>query len=217
MALRSTTRGDKTSPEIPQKHWPLSVTMTLYLDPIPKAQRSIARQRLYAGDICGFLALASNEAHLELVIHNQTMLDESGLFEQSLLCAWTSTRTNHAKYTLEDLWELFDSCDRDALAAAADELPAGEYFTVYRGVAGQGKARRVEGLSWSGSLKKAQWFANRFPHFAHPAVYVVRVARADVLAYINERNEQEFICDLRAACYRPSLLKRTRQRPNGGR
>jgi hypothetical protein len=84
--------------------------------------------------------------------------------------------------------------DRAKFLAAGDELPGPGPFTVYRGVAGCGKARRIRGLSWTLSLQRAAWFANRF-RLADPAVYRLTADDAQVLAYLNTRyrNEEELL------------------------
>ena len=38
-----------------------------------------------------------------------------------------------------------------------------------------------------------RWFARRFPCFADPAVYRAQINADDVLAYVNDRKEQEFL------------------------
>lgn len=90
---------------------------------------------------------------------------------------------------------MFALADRDLLLSAGDPLPGPGPFTIFRGVSGRTQARRIRGLSWTGSLERAQWFADRGEYFglADPAVFQVTIDADSVLAYSDERNEQEFI------------------------
>ncbi len=165
---------------------------TLLLEPIRPKFRYKAIAALEEGNSTGFLIGASNEDSLSLVYKNIFLLRDRGLYEKTLLDAFIATRTNNHGCRLDTLRLLFDIADRDRLLAAGDPLPGPGPFTIFRGVAGKGRARRVRGLSWTGSLEKAQWFARRL-YLPDPAVFQVTVSIEDVLAYSNEREEQEFI------------------------
>ena len=90
---------------------------------------------------------------------------------------------------------LFAIADRAKLRAAGDALPSTGPFTLYRGVAGIGRARRIRGWSWTASLPIAQWFATRSFHLGapKPAVYTITIEEPNILVYSNERTENEFI------------------------
>lgn len=167
----------------------------MWLKPIPDGLRAEAVARLQAGDVCGFLGLASNTDGLDLIVKNFEMFHSSGRYEQALLWAFTITRTSHAHFPLEVLKTLFECADRTRLRAAGDPLPGSGPFTLYRGVGGVGRGRRVRGLSWSASEERARWFADRAKAFGlpDPAVFRVTVDDRDVLAYVDDREEQEFI------------------------
>lgn len=166
----------------------------LWLDPIPPKLRDSAAAALDDGDLIGFFIKASNEHSLSLVYKNMFVLQERGLYEKALLHAFIATRTNNHGWPLDVIRFLFDIADRDRLFEAGDPLPGPGPFTLYRGVAGRGRARRVRGFSWTASLDKAWWFAERFAVDA--AVFQVTVSIVDVLAYSNEREEQEFLVSL---------------------
>ncbi len=112
---------------------------------------------------------------------------------------------------------MLDLADRKKLRNAGDALPGNGPFTLYRGVAGVGRARHVRGLSWTASLPDAKWFATRyalgfqspFACLENPAVYRVVVPADDVLAYLTDREEQEFIV-LLPTSKRPKLLLKCR-------
>jgi hypothetical protein len=166
----------------------------IWIEEIEPARRDAAVDALEKGDVIGFLGCTDNAYGLKLVFMNIGPLRTRGLYETALVNAFTAVSTNHSIWRRDTLAYMFSVADRERLRQAGDPLPKPPY-TVYRGVAGRGRARRVCGYSWTRSLERAKWFANRFS-FHDPAVYSVTVDEADILAYINDRNEQEFIVDL---------------------
>jgi hypothetical protein len=166
----------------------------LWLDPIPEGLRARATKSFEEGDALGFLCKATNEKGLDLVWWNRVAMIKRGIFEAALLVAFCGTRTNNHGWPEVSLKTMFDLADRTRLRAAGGPLPGPGPFTLYRGVAGRGRARRVRSFSWTSDFERAAWFARRFaPLFHDPAVYRATVYEDDVLAYANERNEQEFI------------------------
>ena len=84
--------------------------------------------------------------------------------------------------------------DREALAAMPDEM------TLYRGVQAANKVDAIsacrDGWSWSLSEKTASWFARRLlPTGMSPYVVKASVKKADVIAYLRGREEEEMIVD----------------------
>jgi hypothetical protein len=64
-------------------------------------------------------------------------------------------------------------------------------FTVYRGV---NDRRYARGFSWTLDRERAEWFARRFSHDGRsPHLVTGTVARADVIAYLGGRGEQEIL------------------------
>ena len=165
-----------------------------WLEPIDPRLRDTAMAAVQRGDAVGFLC-CDNIQSLDLVAGNLQRLRAIGLYEAALLSAFTATRTNNLRWPMGELLWLFDTADRARLRVAGDALPGPGPFSLYRGVAGRWPGRRVRGLSWTGSLERAQWFASRFS-LEHPAVYRATVSDDHVLAYVNDRNEQEFIVRL---------------------
>ena len=72
-----------------------------------------------------------------------------------------------------------------------------ERVKVYRGCTDINK----RGYSWTFDQSKAEWFSTRFSN--EPVVLVLMVARENVVAYFNQRNEKEVILD-------PAFVKRAR-------
>lgn len=136
------------------------------------------------------------------------LLKELDLYERGLLHALIASRTNNYVPREKIPW-LIEHADRAKLLAAGDPLPGSDPFLLYRGVAGRGSARRVRGLSWTSSLDRARFFARRYPQLHDPAVFRVTVSAEQVLAYTNERKEEEFLVLLPKRT-RPVLHERVR-------
>jgi hypothetical protein len=165
------------------------------LELIPGEFRDAALARLVAGNGEGWLFYTNNMYGLELVWRNFRALRERGLYEQALLTAYQSVRTNTRGQVAEFL---FCNADKAKLRSLGAPLPHPGPFRLYRGVAGKGRARNVRGLSWTESFDVAKWFAERFARpdcnlLASPAVFEVTVPESAVLAYLTDRKEEEFI------------------------
>jgi hypothetical protein len=155
------------------------------------------------GDVDMLLCLLDNTSELAFVSDNIAWLKSLGKYEKALLNAYIDTRTNYSRWQLSVLKLLFNMADRPTLLAAGDPLPGNEPFTVFRGVAGRGSKRRLRGISWTADREKAIWFAKRFVEMGlvQPAVYQAVIPIANVYAYHNGRNEQEFLCDIDNGCH----------------
>jgi hypothetical protein len=175
----------------------LSTVPYLYLDPIPPGPLRVqARAGLDEGDVRKFLVSAGNDYSLDMVNFNYGELKRRGLYEEALLVAWMICRVNNQRYPVDDLHRLWDLADRDVLRRLAP-LPGPGPFVLYRGVAGNGKVRRVRGHSWTADRKKAQWFAERFRGLlANPMVYSATIGAELVYAYIPDRDEAEFVVNV---------------------
>ncbi len=131
---------------------------------------------------------------LDIVLDNWQVLRKAGLLEEAFIEAWSTQKHGSHNWTMPFCNEVFALLDRTALLKAADPLPTGESFTVYRGVAGIGSKRRVYGYSWSNDVEIARLFA-RLRGLPKPAVFRATIQREHVLAYIDTcgRNEKEFL------------------------
>ncbi len=168
------------------------MTAELCLDLIPLGLRDKARESLKGGNWQGFFLSASNTDSLFLLFNNVRALKNQSIYEPALLHALTITRTNHSNCPTKILRTMINNADLSRLRAAGDPLPGPGPFTVYRGVAGRGRQRRVRGLSWTSSVHVAAWFARRFG-LPDPAVFQLTVDERHILAYVNDRKEQEFL------------------------
>jgi hypothetical protein len=101
--------------------------------------------------------------------------------------------------------------DSHAFAGSVEELAAmPESFLIYQGHTDD----RDDGWSWTIDEQIAAWFAHRYARLerASPAVSVAVVKREDVLAFRQDRGEQEIIVDPRAVVlqrvYEPGVTRR---------
>jgi hypothetical protein len=163
-------------------------------DPILNDATDAAQQ----GDVDELLMLLDNTRELCFVADNIAWLKSLGKYEHALLNAYTDTRLNFSRWSLDVLKHLFEVADRPALLAAGDPLPGPGPFTVFRGVAGTGAKRRLRGISWTADRDKAIWFAKRFAArgLECPTVFQTEIEAARVFACYNGRSEQEFLCDV---------------------
>ena len=137
-----------------------------------------------------------NTRCLAFVADNIWPLIEAGKYEEALYDAYTITRVNFSNWSLNHLMFLFEVADREKMKSQGSQIPPGNNFTLYRGVSGKGRARRVNGLSWTESPNIAAWFACRFSHLGNPAVFRVTVPREQILFCCDERNEKEYVLSL---------------------
>ena len=156
--------------------------------------KKMAARALEEGDAVGFLCCAPNTLGLWIVGANIGPLKAHGIYETALLHAFSSTRTNNYRYPLAQLRRLFGLADRARLRAAGDPLPGPGPFTLYRGISGTGRARRIRGLSWTSDKDEACWFATRpLCSYDSPAVFRGEFGAEAVLAYLDDRDEREFV------------------------
>ena len=184
--------------------------MELDLSRIDESLIDLAKEDWAKGDIEGVLIRMPNTRGLAFVSDNIPILREYGLFEKALISAYVRTRTNWSFWPFSEIRYLFSIADRKKLIEAGDPLPGDGPFTVYRGVSGRGVARRIRGISWTSSMERAIWFANRDPSLEKPAVFEAIVDKSLVLAYCEDRQESEFLCNM------PRDLKLRKVWPKGG-
>jgi hypothetical protein len=153
-----------------------------------------AVQAFEAGDAgrlifsCG----GNRDSELALVADNIPLLQQRGIYEKCLLYAFTRARTNFHHWPLKNIQTLFSNVDKERMRAAGDAIPQDLKMRIYRGIAG-GRSRRPRGFSWTFSLEAACWFSTRF-NLADPCVLVSEIKNETVLAFTNDRHEQEVIC-----------------------
>jgi hypothetical protein len=165
----------------------------MWLDPIPVGLRERALTAWQSGNWRSFLSGASHDYWLELVLMNTPEFLKRGCYENALAYAYGGGRTTQANFSSKVLREMFVLADRARLLDAGEPLPSQGPFTLYRGVAGPAKQRRIRGFSWSGSIMAAAWFAWRFEFLGTPALYKATVCKKDILFYTNDRKEDEYI------------------------
>jgi hypothetical protein len=161
-----------------------------------RAGKELARKAFEDGDAGRLVAAVPDYDALIFVRVNSKVLKERGIYEASLLEALVAAKENNHSWPIADLKRMIDDGDRAKLRAAGDPLLHSGLFTLYRGVAGKPRVRRVRGLSWTATFEKAIWFASRpmARNLPDPAVYKAEVEARHVLAYLgSRRSEDEYI------------------------
>lgn len=116
-------------------------------------------------------------------------------FAVSLSRIWIDMENpNTCGVSLHTLIEWFKRADKSSLMddeelEAFEALP--DEFTVYRGM---GDKSNEKGISYTLSLEKAQWFANR-PPSERGYVLTGTAKKDDVLAFFTRRSEQEILIE----------------------
>ncbi len=155
-----------------------------------------AIEAINARDSVGLLCSLDNTACLAFVFDNHRALLARGMFEQALVDAYSGTRTNHRRWDPDVIYFLFALADRDRLRECGPALPE-HPVTLYRGVAGYGRLRRLDGFSWTTEVDAACWFALRFS-LPHPAVWTATVPPEDIYCRVDDRGEGEYLAQPRS-------------------
>lgn len=137
------------------------------------------------GNVAALLETIPECDRMKFVLRNTEALLQRGIYEQALAWAFASTRTNFAACSPSAIRAAFGRADRAKLLAAGDPLPPGDGFTVYRGVAGVRRQRRLPGPAWTDDLETAKGYARRgaLAGLPDPAVLVATVRREDIVLY----------------------------------
>ena len=162
---------------------------------VPAMLWDLAKEYWDSGRDEDILILMDNMDGLDWVWRHRKILRDRDTYEKSLLHAYSACRVNWCHIPLLNLRYLFSLADQHKMILAADPLPDQETFTLYRGVAGRGKYRRVSGISWTSDITTAEFFAARFKDRGDPAVYRIKVSRDSIFARLHEsyRNENEYL------------------------
>lgn len=142
------------------------------------------------GNVASCCDLLPKKHHLKLLLKHIEWFKQAGQLETYLVACHRASNFSIGPLSRSDAQLLRTHADRDKLLAAGDPLPEGKQFKVYRGVSGEGLARRPSGYSWTTDPSVACDFALR-GNRPNPAVYQATVARSDVMFYCNARDEQE--------------------------
>lgn len=151
----------------------------------------------------GFIEEAENIDAIFLLINRPYRLQFLELIQRGLspdemgeLLAYLwvdSENPNNSAVSLPTLIKWFKKASKQSLMDAEElayynSLP--DEFTVYRGI---GSKTNKKGISYTLSLEKAEWFANRFQQDGY--VLTGTAKKKDVLAYLNGREEQTILIE----------------------
>lgn len=159
-------------------------------------QEAVRRYKGYIEDeesIGSILLLIDKSYRLQFfkLIQDRLSPDELG---RLLADIWVgSENPNNCEIPLSTLLKWFKKASKESLMDAKEfayynSLP--DEFTVYRGI---GSKSNKKGISYTLSLEKAEWFANRFQKNGY--VLTGTAKKKDVLAYFNSREEQEILIE----------------------
>jgi len=172
--------------------------------------KNLGVRYLEGGDIAGIIFTLNQEDRMAFVFDNAPSLLLFGVYEIALFNAYVSCHANLHAWDVKTLKFLFKLCDREVLYRSGGVFCGNYPLIVYRGVCGEGEGYRPRGLSWTNDFEKAKWFA-KFPEerfgvkLPNCHVYQVSIAREDVYFYNDDRQESEFVCDIKAR-HRPKLV-----------
>lgn len=159
----------------------------------------------------GFRDEDGRPQQLRLMDRYVSLLRDFDMFEKALLHAYQcNSVNNHSNYDYDALSRLLEAADPEKLRAAGQPAPGPGPFTLYRGVAGRGRARHVQGFSWTGSLGVAGSQAEILG-LPDPAVFRAVVPRSCVLAYVLGE-EDEYLVRLPTSA-RPKRVPESEWRP----
>ncbi|WP_318482575.1 hypothetical protein [Photobacterium leiognathi] len=131
------------------------------------------------------LAIVERPFRLEYLVSKYSVFSELTQKEQWELLSeiWVDSESPSVNL---DIWLLlFDdlgtspSLNSEYFQSLPDEI------TLYRG-------GLLNGLSWTGDLEEARWFANRFKPDC-PEIWQVTIQKSEVIHFTDERSESEFI------------------------
>lgn len=170
------------------------------MDDAEAKERIITRWKrsLCNADLPKIFAMLQTKYHLVFFNYIAPYLDKK-TFSEYLTYVWVASENPNqdVNVSLPEVVSWFRVADKATLMNAKEleyynALP--EKITVYRGVS-VGRADK-EGLSWTDKLDVAKWFAHRFDRGGKEGhILQGQVAKKDVLAYYNNRNEDELVCD----------------------
>ena len=115
-----------------------------------------------------------------------------GLVDAWTFPEWPSRSADNATWEAMFIYgfdEMDGYLDDNGNVQSWDSLP--ENITLYRGA----HKDYVKGLSWTGSLARADWFANRLGQ-ENMAVYKITIPRELIMAKFNNRNEDEYVVEV---------------------
>ena len=133
-------------------------------------------------DAIKFLALAPPEHRLTILYQNQDIIGRCNIMEDAFARAAFYYRVGNSQ-DHAILGSLIPRLNRVRLKKLSSSLPGVGPWTIYRGVAGKGRARRERGYSWTLDHERAQYFAGRSADLDSPSILRAVVQEKHILFY----------------------------------
>jgi hypothetical protein len=145
------------------------------------------------GDLSSIFLWLGLRRQLPFVVDNYRPLVEKGILEEALVRAFSGARFNNSNIQQSTIDFMLYQADKEKMLSLGLLPEEKDTYTLYRGISGKGAARRKYGHSWTGTLDIAIWFAKRLS-FDKPIVYRAEVPKDCICFYIDDRNEDEYVC-----------------------
>lgn len=159
----------------------------------------IAFEKMHEKDVPGLLALFGNNKALDFFFDNAHAFYMYGIYEQALLLAYSAAKTTLHDLDIEYLLCAFNAGDQRQFDKHSDKHEYTYPLDVYRGICGEEDKLRPRGISWTANFDLAKWFATNaggavWVKLINCKVFKTTITKSNVFAYINDREEEEFIC-----------------------
>lgn len=159
------------------------------------SKKEAVAKALAAGDYHRIMWLYERPYRLDaLLAHRDAMLAaDADAFWVTFSALWRDCENVHESFNDWDgLWREPDAYRAMTLEERSALKAMPETITVWRGGF---DASIVEGLSWSVSRERAEWYAHRFANGNDRTPVLARavIRRDDVRAYLTGRNEEEIV------------------------
>lgn len=159
-------------------------------DDVERARRPYVELVMAAQNVAEILVLIRDPYKMLWFKMAAQYIDDPEEYADVLKHCWISEEwpSRDANVSVDEIVELFGGAERSLMVP--DGFP--ETLRVYRGV---NRGGSPYGMSWTIVHATALWFANRYGHDGD--VYELEVPREHILAYIEDRGENEVVVDAR--------------------
>lgn len=179
----------------------------IYIDSLQYENGSLFRDEIYRNEKLKKVDEAKNLFQCMYTINKANRFDYLNfLYKQEAI---TEQECADIVYSIWTMQERFHNCGiaktklikfmkmankEISLPDNIEQLSDDDMITVYRGV----RVNDYKGLSWTTDKLRAEWFAKRFGIDGEKGyVFVGQIKKKDIIAFFDNRNESEVVCDYR--------------------